>query len=386
LLQVKLINDEKEIPALKKEWADLLCKSQNNTVFLTFEWILTWLKHCKDNRELMFFTVRDAGGTLVAIAPLMRSKYRALKLLPVEAIEFIGNRDSDYLDFILMEGREEEALEAIFKHINKQRWDILHLRDIPEGSKTLHFLDNFKGILGKRRCKSSIRTTCPYIKLPSSWESYVKTLGRSTRSNIRYYSRRLYRDFEDVRLEVCSDEEEIPRSMDAFMELNLNQWRNKGKRSVFEDKRFRCFQKDISKIFFNKGWLGLNRLMVNGGPSGFLYTFRYNKKICHYLTAITPEEQLTQYRLGTIMLAHSVKSAIQQNMSEFDFMRGAEAYKYYWTSSDRANIKLQVFNSNLRAKMYYVGLEAAMYLKKMARIVFPKRENRQKDVSRKPKN
>ncbi|MBM4036690.1 MAG: hypothetical protein FJ291_33575, partial [Planctomycetes bacterium] len=100
-------------------------------MFLAWEWLRPWWRHFRrEDDELCILAARSPNqqsaisnqqsGRLVGIAPLYRSRVRAsYRLGSLRRIGFIGDRsgDSEYLDFIIEPGREEEVLRAFLDRI-----------------------------------------------------------------------------------------------------------------------------------------------------------------------------------------------------------------------------------------------------------------------------
>ena len=45
---------------------------------------------------------------------------------------------------------------------------------------------------------------------------------------------------------------------------------------------------------------------------------------------------------GALLLEHAIGEAVRTAAGEFDFLRGAEAYKYRWGARDRPQYRLRV--------------------------------------------
>src|SRR5262249_26150381 len=112
--RVDTIADARQFARLAHEWTDLLSASAADCVFLTWEWLHTWLTQLGQGRQLNVITVR-AGGELIGVAPLMVCPPRVARLVPFRSLEFLGTGSvgSDYLDVVVRREREHEALDAL---------------------------------------------------------------------------------------------------------------------------------------------------------------------------------------------------------------------------------------------------------------------------------
>src|SRR5262245_50178593 len=144
-MDIQLVEDVQGFTALRLEWNDLLARSSADTIFLTWEWLSSWWEcYAGPDDELHIILIRERAGELVGILPLYRRVQSWLPLKPIKALRFIGDGswDSDYLDAILIQGREEEILAAAWTWLCSHRssWAVLQLAGIPETSRTCDWI------------------------------------------------------------------------------------------------------------------------------------------------------------------------------------------------------------------------------------------------------
>ena len=137
MLSIKKISTRSEFSKLKGDWTALLKKSKSDTIFLTWDWLYTWWEYFSGNKQLFILTVHDENENLVGIAPLCMDKKKLGGIPVLNYIKFLGTMpiSSDHLDFIIHQGREREALEAIFGYLfQENKWDMCLLSNIPATS------------------------------------------------------------------------------------------------------------------------------------------------------------------------------------------------------------------------------------------------------------
>ena len=128
---VEIIDQLRDLEALRPQWTELLGASATHGPFLTWEWVYAWWTHLRERSRLNLLVVR-LGGQLVAIAPL-RITRRPLTWF--SSLEFLGTGSvgSDYLDLIVRRGCEGVAIDAMTKTIESQGL-ALRLSHLPPGS------------------------------------------------------------------------------------------------------------------------------------------------------------------------------------------------------------------------------------------------------------
>ena len=108
---VSIVSDAERFRSLEPEWRDLLGDSESDNLFLTWDWLHTWWRHCPDDRELFIATLRR-HDRLIAIAPFVTRRRRLPRLQPLSTVQFLGtgNIGSDYLDLIVRRGEAAAAI------------------------------------------------------------------------------------------------------------------------------------------------------------------------------------------------------------------------------------------------------------------------------------
>ena len=71
----------------------------------------------------------------------------------------------------------------------------------------------------------------------------------------------------------------------------------------------------------------------DGQPVGVLYGFRWRDVFAYYQTGWEPEWAAAN--LGTVLVSEAIRLAGQAGARVFDFLRGAESYKYRFGAVDR---------------------------------------------------
>src|SRR6516162_8462412 len=128
-MQIQCVGDTREFSALRPEWNDLLRRSAADTIFLTWEWLWSWWECYAGKDDLLHILVIREAGELIGILPLYRKLQPHLPFFPVKTLHFIGDGswDSDYLDAILIRGREEESLVSVWRWLRvcRSSWTLV---------------------------------------------------------------------------------------------------------------------------------------------------------------------------------------------------------------------------------------------------------------------
>jgi CelD/BcsL family acetyltransferase involved in cellulose biosynthesis len=339
--------------SIKDEWTNVLNRC-NHSVFSTWEWLTTWWKHFGNDKKLVLLLAQE-NDEILGIAPLMYSVHKMFGVRQGK-IEFLGtsisddsrSSVSDYNDFVLTE-KNEECVKLVIEYLNTRldRWNCIDLLDIPQESKTLPVLS------GITRSVKPVHK-CPFAALPRSSDAYSLSLPRKHRKELNRNLRVLEKDGFKIDFVDCSDTQSLEDGMNSFFELHHRRWESKGFSGVFEDRRIRDFNLEISRIFSEKRWLGLYLLKLSDKPVAALYGFRYLSKYYAYMSGFDP--QYSKYGVGNLLFMYAINKCVELGLTEFDFMRGAEEYKDRWNTTIRLNLRAIIpregFLSHFRSSLY----------------------------------
>src|SRR5690606_37782764 len=121
-MKMEILRDRASLDRLAAEWNPLLERSAANTIFLTWEFIASWLETVAPEVELYVVTVRDDAGRLLAIAPFYRSRARFMKLVSYRCLCLLADQASasEYLDIIVDRECDQEVLAELGRYLAAQ--------------------------------------------------------------------------------------------------------------------------------------------------------------------------------------------------------------------------------------------------------------------------
>jgi CelD/BcsL family acetyltransferase involved in cellulose biosynthesis len=334
-VEIVEVADPNAIAAMRDDWNDLVDRSVNATIYQSWEWNDAWWKWFGRGKKLCLLLVRE-HGVLVGIAPFYVSRH--LKL-PLRRMAFLGTGPSDYLDIIVQVDKSDQITLAVLEHLMQSGYfdmaDFQQLRPASPLLQHIDFLQHSHGFPGRSVVIPG--EPCPYLPLPVHWEEYEDSLGKKMRSNLRYHERLLARSFSSVEI-TLTNEERLTADMEATFTLHQERWNARLLPGALRSRKIRDFHLDVARRFLSRGWLRLRTIRLDGRAVASLYCFLFGRRYYYYLGGFAPE--LARFSLGTILTARAIKDAIEEKCTEFDFLRGAEPYKYRWQPEERVNSRL----------------------------------------------
>lgn len=351
-----------DVQALEPEWKALLEDTSVSSPFLTWEWVWTWWQTFSARSQPWVVTARDSGdGRLVALAPFVL-RARALPGRPrYRDLTFMGSNSvsPDHLDIPVLPGYEQPVASKLVAHLeaNSRRWDVLHFDGVSGGSLLL------LSLLQRTRPLwwTSSHVSCPFIRLPRTWEEYNSTLNQKLRRNLRSRERRLQRDTGgNAGFRTASDAREVADALSALFALHDESWGKRGIPSVFTEPLITEFHRRVAGLFHQNGWLRLQSLYVGDEPIAAAYCLLYRGVTYFYQTAFHPS--WARYGPGAAMLACAIKRSIEDGATEFDFLRGSEPYKLQWTDESRADVRAHLASTS-KGKLLISGYRVRQRLR-----------------------
>jgi len=347
---VEVIRTVGDLDQLGDAW-DALVLTSNSSIYQTFSWQRTWWKHHGMNHDLRCLVFR-MGSELVGIAPLYVTQESILGMTFARRIRFIGNGLSDYLDIIVRPGYETNVCKEFARYLTATRaeWDIV---DIEDANEECTFSRYMAPAMREEQILlySSQGNVCPFVELPTSWDSMVSHIGPNTRYNIKRKSRKLD-DYYDFEIEAFrSEEDNLVRAMEGFFQVHGARWNSLGFPSAFDDPGHRMFHHEIAQQFAQRGWLTLLFLKVDGLRVAVFLGFSFKSRLYMYqCNAFGPPEIMKQSP-GLLLRSIAIKRGITEGMKVFDFLRGDEMYKYLeWKSSTSRNWMFRCTRNSLGAR------------------------------------
>ena len=361
------IGDLVSFQRLEPEWNGLLQHSASDCLFLTWEWLSTWWRHLAENRSLAVTTVR-CDGRLTGIAPccLKPADWKQARPLPV--MEFLGSGyvGSDYLDFIVRSGFEEQAQDALASQLGTQqvvhKWTQLRHRARAE---------NIAAGLNQSGWTVDETTTnvCPYIPVEgSTWESYLGSLGSEHRYNFQRKWKRLNRDFS-VRFDAVSTAHECEEAIPQLIQQHNARWSERGGSDAFHLPALTAFHREFSQIALKRGWLRLYVLRLDEKPAAFLYGFHYGRKFYFYQSSF--DATYAKHSPGLITMGLAIRSAIEEGAEEYDLLHGDESYKSHWSLDKRDLVRLELYPPNPMGRICRSAIGLARASRTLASRVIP---------------
>jgi CelD/BcsL family acetyltransferase involved in cellulose biosynthesis len=297
---------------------------------------------------------------VIAAFPLMITEYR-IGPLKMRTLENIGSVNSNHIGLMSHEN-EREALFAFLTFLSEELGRsnlILRLTFVPDDSKVLDLLRKYASEFSSTLViKEKVNTLAPYIPLPETWSQLFRSLSGKRRWVLTSKLRSLEKDHA-VEFQECTPDI-LEDKLGQFFDLHQKRWQSVNVNGVFTDTKVKEFYRDISKQFIKKKWLFFSWLNVDGEMASGEYCFVYNGKL--YAVTAARDLRYSQYSVGHLHYMFMAKEAINRHLHEFDFLKGDEPYKFYWTKSTRKYIDILMVKKSVFSQLRIKSLQRFLYI------------------------
>ena len=321
--------------------------------FRSWTWLSHWWRYYGPGNRLAVLGVFDDADLLIGIAPW----YLTCSPLHGRVLRMLGSGEvcSDYLSVLCHPAAEAAIAEALADYLvgavddgpEGLRWDLLELNGVDAEDRPVTHLVN---ALADSGCTVHSRPglNCWRLELPVDWDTYVATLGKTMRRDLR----RLERDLLNTNRAVfhsVTKLDELPQAMAILIELHQRRWSLLGEKGCFESVRFLGFYNDVVPELFRRGQTHIHWLELDGRPVAAEYQLAGNGAVYAYQAGMDPAS--SEQQPGKLINLTILRQAIEQGYRAFDFLRGDEPYKSRFGARPRPSVQLRVVPRRAVARM-----------------------------------
>lgn len=303
-----LLERRDAIEAIAPDWRALLDRARCNRAFSGPACYLAALG--ADPGLAPRVIIASRGGALAGVFPLVRD---AATLRFATAL-------SDYNDVIVAAGDIAAARRLMI--FARARVPALELACVRDDSDCARAANSAPRLAEKRYI-------CPFADLSSGYDAWRATRSAGFRRRLDQAERHAERhDLRATRLAA----QQLADPAALFLALHHARF---GDRSLFHrDRAARGFVECALPRLLDEGSALLFGLWAQDRVIGLNVCMRGADSLGYWNAGFLPE--FAGFSPGTLMIHVALRAACAQGLAEFDFLRGAEAYKLRWATGARA--------------------------------------------------
>jgi CelD/BcsL family acetyltransferase involved in cellulose biosynthesis len=303
---------QESIESVAELWQDKSNRLKWDCLFVLPGYLKAWWQAFGSERIPYLCSIRS-HGELIGMAPLM-VEGRTARLM--------GDTDvCDFLDVVVVPGREKIFFDALFDHLKKQGIRQLDLEAVRSDSTLYRHL-------------APATTDQPYVvdcqsvdatmvlDLPASWDAYLLQLTGKQRHEVRRKFRRL-EEAGRVALRTVDNAAEVSSQMSTFLTLFK---KNRTQKARFMTDRMASFFHALAIELASARVLKLYFLMLNDAVVAAVMCFDHDDTFHLYNNGY--HEKYHSLSVGLLSKLFTVKESIRLGKRRYDFLKGTEVYKH----------------------------------------------------------
>jgi len=296
------------LEAVEPDWLALASAGAARHVFFTPEWARVWLETSGAGKPRLLKVKHD--GRLIGLVPLLRKD---------GVTTLLGDKEvCDYLDVLAVPGEETRVVEALLEDF-EAGGGVLDLLPLRPDSVLFQLLPALAEKQGLRLTTEMIDVSFD-LPLPSSWEEYLKALKGKDRHELRRKLRNLGKSGETL---FCTVPPNSGNLRDFFHLFRVSREDKEAFMTPGREAFFTRLGHDLGEM----GWVQLSFLELDGKRVAAALCFDYGDAISLYNSGYEPE--FGPLSVGLLCKAMTIRQAVEKGRKVYDFLRGAEDYKFH---------------------------------------------------------
>lgn len=322
--------------------------------------------------EKVVVTVREAGGRLVLVLPLVRRRQGPLRVL-----EYADLGVNDYAAPVL----DQETLPALVadRQLGRQIRSALGGFDLLRIERVADSPELFLSLLAGAHAKPHSYDT-HLIDLTDTVEEWH---GRLDPHFVRHLERKYkrLRPKGERRLRLVEDPAEVDPLMDRLRQFRAARFADRRGVDLVQDDDCFEFYRTAARRSVTEGGPGrLVALEVAGEPVSVAFDLTDDKQELYLLVGYDVE-RLRNYSLGLLIVDELVRDAIERGIRGFDLTVGDESYKTDFGARARPLYEIRLRRTPIGA-VGFLARDGYLRARRTAKRIVIAREERQKEKQR----
>jgi CelD/BcsL family acetyltransferase involved in cellulose biosynthesis len=342
-----------EIERLEPRWRELYAADSRANFFLCWEYMHACL--ATEKTPWVVLGVREGNGPYLAFLALNCGRFPAIGPTVNRELCLAGIPRSDYTGMLAVPGGEARVVPLLARHIDALPWDNFTLNDYSD-ERIAMLVGEFSP--SRYTTTLSAPTPSPYVELPATWDEYIASRSFATKRTLRAKVRKI-EALPGYRFRFAPPEE-AAEAIDVLLRINSARWKKnlEKRRRIFGDLFRRCY--DSGRFVVATIHDGETLLAAQGSflePS--------SKTLLGYMMGYNPE--FSRLSPGAVLVALSIRHAIENGFRHYDFARGGEDFKLSLCTNVRYTNHAKLTRRGLKVAAVNAGRSGLVVAKGIAR-------------------
>jgi CelD/BcsL family acetyltransferase involved in cellulose biosynthesis len=350
-LRTSVVRSWSEAAVLRGEWHNLLSRARGNTIFLTCEWIQSWLEVGAGELEPFFVVVRDGSGRLVGVAPFYVCHYDLFKVVPFRVLRIAGDypTGADYGDWLVSADCEECVCRAIGQALaaNASSWDCIWMPNVAGWTGALDRVRIAAAAAGATVRQRRIGFAA--MPLAETFEGFEERLSGHRRRELRRQRKNLLGQSGGVTMAPIAAGESLEEWLDVLFSLHHERWMTRGDAGAFDRKPVEAdFYRRFAPVAQERGWLRLYALKAGGKVRAMQIGYRYGDAFLALQDGFDPDFVAG---IGNVLRHYVIEASVREGIRNYDFLGVMSEHKRRWGAEAREGADVFVLQGGLKTAL-----------------------------------
>ncbi len=335
-ITVSLVTGVDELNALRSDWESLVSKDPAASPFASWNWVQSWLNVYGVKRQIVSLVCRQ-GNEIVGIVPFSWTKHLSpLALRKLWMFGFqdgLGNNELTEEPVMALSSQPEirdRVWSAIHQEVKDQiqdgPWDIIAYRKFGKGIEGCSLVE----VKSKSVVVQQYLRGCETVRLPDSWETYVKSLTKSMRENISYYKRKFLKSNIGYTVEFVAGDEihAVISTMVNLHKKRTYQDEQLAHVDYFTDPRQKSLLVAALKEMIPTGQAQLAVLKSEGKIIAVQAFLKNDRMLVAHYSGFDPD--WSKFSPLFVLQSHVIKHGIENGIETLNLLRGNASWQRRW--------------------------------------------------------
>lgn len=342
-----------KLAPLRERWLELYACDSHANFFLSWDFLCASL--ATQREPWVVLAARDGDGAYLAFLPLTCARFPRIGPVLGRELSLAGSPRADYTGMLGAAGQEWRFVPALARAVEELAWDNFALSDYSD-PRIAAIVDQLSP--DRYRIERGDATPCPYVVLPPTFEEYVNGLSRATRRTMRAKLRKI-ESLPGYRLHFAAPAD-APAAIELLLRLNSCRWKKdlRKRRRIFGGLFERCYASGnftVAVLYDGETPMAAQGSFVDA-QSRTLYGYMMGYDV-----------RYAGYSPGAMLVALSLRYAIEQGYQRYELARGGEGYKTSLATHTGYTAQTRLTRRGVRVAAVNAGRRGIVAAKGLAR-------------------
>jgi Acetyltransferase (GNAT) domain len=328
----ELVTTLEAFAELKEPWNEVVDSMEYPEIFYLWEWNYLYFVHYREKDRPLIVIIRHSSGRIAGIAPLCVRDVRRLGCV-VRVVDTIVAEIGDYQNILVRTAHHRGQVVAAVLHFLHERsdlWDVIDISQLCSRDPTTFHVVKVAQSHAAWSVRVQILTPVAVRQLKAGPVVENTRQLRQVRNRLKTLQQRGY----TLHL-ACRN---IRPFWGAFTSLHRHAWRT----SPLNTAHGRRFFEALTQAEGMRDKIEFSFIEFQGQPVAMHFGFVDAHKVYFYMPAM--DRSFRQDRVGAALLS-AVVDHYTKSHEAFDFLRGMEDYKVWYTDRLDMNIRVVAYRT-----------------------------------------